>query len=184
VETIITNGQRLATMIRDLVDMVRLESGQVQLARQRVELEPFVRTLAQRLAGTLQMDRVRLSFEPALPPLSADPDRLERVLVNLTSNALKYSRPPSEVVLQTQRDGRFVRIEFIDHGIGIPADELPHLFERFFRTRDTRPQEGLGLGLYITAMLVRAHGGTIEVESEPGRGSVFRVRLPLEQQAG
>lgn len=178
-DIIITNAQRLATMIRDLVEMVRLESGRVQLVRRPLDLEGFTTTLMQRLAGTLQTERVRLDFHPGLPPLNADPDRLERVLVNLLSNALKYSRPPKEVVVRVRREAESLHIEVIDQGEGISPHELPHLFERFFRTQDTRQQEGLGLGLYITAMLVRAHGGTIEVQSQLGQGSVFRVRLPL-----
>ncbi len=178
-DTIITNAQRLATMIRDLVDMVRLENGRVQLIRRDVDLESFTATLIQRLAGTLQTERVRLDFEPGLPPLTADPDRLERILVNLVSNALKYSRPPEEVIVRARREEQAVCIDVVDHGIGISQNELPHMFERFFRTQNTRQQEGLGLGLYITAMLARAHGGSIEVESQLGQGSVFRVRLPL-----
>lgn len=178
-DIIITNAQRLATMIRDLVEMVRLESGQVEMVRRQLDLEAFTTTLMQRLAGTLQTERVRLDFEPELPPLTADPDRLERVLVNLVSNALKYSRPPTEVVVRARREDESLCIDVIDQGAGISPHELPHLFERFFRTQNTRQQEGLGLGLYITAMLVRAHGGTIDVQSQLGQGSVFRVRLPL-----
>jgi len=180
VNTIVANGQRLATMMRDLVEMVRLESGQFQLARRPIDVQAFVTGLCERLAGTLPTERVRMSFEPRLPPLPADPDRLERVLVNLLSNALKYSDPPVEVFMHSSCVDGFVAITVTDHGVGIPHQKLPHLFERCTCAEDNRRQDGLGLGLYITDMLVRAHGGRVEVESELGKGSVFRVLLPVD----
>jgi signal transduction histidine kinase len=178
VDTIIANGQRLDTMIRDLVDMARLENGQVKLARKPIAVQAFMTALVERMAGTLPTQRLRLSFEPSLPPLPADPDRLERVLVNLLGNALKYSDAPAEVLVHSSCAGGFVAIAVTDRGVGIPRQELPHVFERCCRGNNSGRQDSLGLGLYITALLVRAHGGRIEVESELGKGSVFRVFLP------
>jgi two-component system, OmpR family, phosphate regulon sensor histidine kinase PhoR len=180
VATIIANGQRLATMIRDLVDSARLESGRIQLARKPINVQTFITELVERLAETLPTERIRLSFQARLPSLPADPDRLERILVNLLSNALKYSNPPAEVFLHASCADGFVSMAVTDHGVGIPRQELPHLFERFSRSRDGSQQQALGLGLYITAMLVRAHGGRIEVESELGQGSIFRIHLPVD----
>jgi signal transduction histidine kinase len=183
VDTIIANGERLAIMTEDLVEMIRLENGQFQLARKPIDVQAFIKSLVDRLAATLAMDRVRVSCEPHLPLLSADPQRLERVLVNLLSNALRYSDAASEVLLHVARSDGFVTISVSDRGIGIARSDLPRVFERFYRTRDNNRQEGLGLGLAITAMLVRAHGGQIEVESELGKGSVFRVTLPNQPGA-
>jgi two-component system, OmpR family, phosphate regulon sensor histidine kinase PhoR len=183
VTTIIANGQRLATMIRDLVDSARLESGRIQLARKPINVQIFITELVERLAESLPTERIRLSFEGRLPSLPADPDRLERILVNLLSNALKYSNAPAEVFLHSVCTDGFVTMAVTDHGVGIARQELPHLFERSSRTGDNRQREALGLGLYITAMLVRAHGGRIEVESELGQGSVFRVYLPVDGAA-
>jgi signal transduction histidine kinase len=180
VDTIVANGQRLATMIRDLVEMVRLESGQFQLARKPIEVQSFITGLVERLAGILPTQRLRLSFEPRLPSLPADPDRLERLLVHLLDNALKYSDAPAEVFLHSSCVDGFVAIAVTDHGVGISRQDLPHLFERCNRSKDEGRQQGLGLGLYITALLVRAHGGRIEVESELGKGSVFRVHLSVD----
>lgn len=182
VATIIANGQRLANMIRDLVDSARLESGRIQLAKRPVDVQSFITELVERLAGNLPTERIRLSFEARLPPLPVDPDRLERILVNLLSNALKYSNPPDEVLLHASCADGFVTMAITDHGVGIPKQELSHLFERSSRTKDSSRQEALGLALYITAMLVQAHGGRIEVESELGQGSVFRVQLPVDGQ--
>jgi signal transduction histidine kinase len=178
VATIIANGQRLATMIRDLVDVVRLESGQFQLVRKPIDVHRFTTDLCERLAETLPTERLRLSSQPGLPAVSADPERLERMLVHLLSNALKYSDASAEVGVHASCADGFVAIAVTDHGVGIPRQELPHVFERRCRSSDSGQQESLGLGLYITALLVRAHGGRIDVESELGQGSVFRVHLP------
>jgi len=180
VATIIANGQRLASMIRDLVDSARLETGRIQLLRKPIDVQNFITELVDRLAETLPTQRVRLSFEPRLPSLPADPDRLERILVNLLSNALKYSKAPDEVFVHASCADGLVSITVSDHGVGVPRQDLPHLFKRSSRTSDSSQREALGLGLYITAMLVRAHGGRIEVESELGQGSVFRVHLPVD----
>jgi signal transduction histidine kinase len=109
----------------------------------------------------------------------ADPDRLERILMNLLTNALKYSAPGTPVtVALARRDGQVVTA-VSDQGPGIPPDELPHLFERYYRARETRERkEGLGLGLYITKGLVEAHGGRLWVESQVGKGSTFSFSLP------
>jgi hypothetical protein len=177
-EAILASAHRIGSMIKDLVDLARLESGQLALDRRPLDLEQFTAELRGRLAGALGMERVRVEIEPGLPPLDADAEHLERVVVNLLSNALKYSTPPSEVVLRVTRAPKGVALAVIDHGRGIAADELPHLFERFYRAPGARRSDGLGLGLFITASLVRAQGGRIEVESELGTGSTFRVLLP------
>jgi signal transduction histidine kinase len=176
--TIRTSAGRMATMIEDLVDVVRLEAGHVRIEPRPVDLAAFARELRERLRGAVAVERLRLDLPERLPPALADPPRLERILVNLITNALKYSPPDAEAVLSAEeRDGQ-VRISVRDRGVGIAADELPHLFERFYRTPAASRHEGLGLGLYITRLLVEAHGGRISAESEPGRGSVFHVTLP------
>jgi len=178
VDTIISNGQRLANMIRDLVDMVRLENGQFQLARKSLDLPTFVTGLLDRLAGILPTERIRVSCEPNLPLLPADPVRLEVVLTNLLGNALKYSDAPADVWLHASCADGLVTLAVTDHGVGISRQDLPDLFKHGPRNREGGRRESLGIGLYITAMMVRAHGGRIEVESELGKGSVFRVHLP------
>jgi len=179
VDTIIANGQHLATMFQDLVEMVRLDSGQVHLAREPIDVAAFMKKLVERLAT----DRVRLSCEPNLPALLADPERLERVVVHLLSRALKSADAPSEVLLQVGRDHGAITITVTDHGVGIAREDLPHVFERFHRASDDLRQVGLGLGLPVAAMLVRAHGGRIEVESEMSKGTVFRASFPIDPVA-
>jgi PAS domain S-box-containing protein len=177
-ESLRTSAQRMAAMIDDLVDLVRLEAGLVKLTPRAVPLASFAAELRDRLRGTLAVERLRLEVPEALPAASADPPRLERILVNLITNALKYSPPETETTLSgTLVDGQ-VQLTVADHGPGIPADEVDRVFERFYRSPSATRKEGLGLGLYITRLLVEAHGGHIRVESEVGRGSAFHVLLP------
>ena len=178
-EAIVVSARRMNTMIQDLVDAARSESGQLRLERQPVDLRSFLPGLKERLAPTMETARIQVEVPEGLPPVSADPSRLERILTNLWSNALKYSAPGTPVtVAVAQRDGQVVT-SITDRGPGIPPEELPHLFERYYRGRRAPGvQEGLGLGLYITKRLVEAHGGRIWVESELGEGSTFSFSLP------
>jgi signal transduction histidine kinase len=179
-QTIIAAAQRMDTMIQDLVDAARSEAGQIRLDRQPVDVRAFALDLSQRLAATMETARIEVQVPEGLPPAWADPARLERILTNLWSNALKYSPPGTLVTVSAvQRDGEVVT-SVADHGAGIPPEDLPRLFERYFRAGKAREgREGLGLGLYITRRLVEAHGGRIWVESEVGVGSVFSFSLPV-----
>ncbi|MHB0871215.1 MAG: sensor histidine kinase, partial [Chloroflexota bacterium] len=138
----------------------------------------YLAALKQRLAGVLEMDRVRLDLPIEVPPVSGDPNRLERIFTNLLSNALKYSPSDTEVVVTgTAADGE-VTVSVIDRAVGIPKEDQTHLFQRYYRARGARKTEGLGLGLYITRMLVEAHGDRIWVESGAGQRSSFSFTLP------
>ncbi|HEX2988643.1 MAG TPA: PAS domain-containing sensor histidine kinase, partial [Chloroflexota bacterium] len=179
VDAIYTGARRMNAMIQDLVDMARVESGQLTLNRTRLELRSYLAELIQRLKGVLDVERVRLEVEEGLPEVIADPDRLERVMTNLLSNALKYSLPETPVrVTATCIDGN-VQLSVKDEGVGIAPEDLRRLFERFYRASGARKTEGLGLGLYISRMLVEAMGGKIWVESEIGQGSSFNFTLLL-----
>ncbi len=175
-DAILVSARRMNAMIQDLLDLARVESRQLALRRTRMELRSFVLDLEQRMEAVLDTGRIRAEIPEGLPEVWADPDRLERVLTNLLSNALKYSE--EEVRVTAARDGDQVRVSVIDRGVGIPPEDREHLFERYYRAKGARKAEGLGLGLYISRMLVDAMGGRIWVETEVGKGSCFSFTLP------
>ncbi len=178
-EAIAANAKRMNAMIQDLVDSARLGSGQMQLQTQALDLRSVISGLLSTSAGGIDVGRVRVEISQELPPVWADQDRLERILTNLLTNALKYSPPGADVLLSADRSGAEARISVVDKGQGIPSEELPRLFERYFRAAATSETPGLGLGLYIARVLTEAHGGRIWVESEAGKGSTFSFTLPL-----
>jgi len=177
--TITRNAHRMNTMIQDLVDMARLEGRQFSLALASVPLQDYLPDLLHRLADILPVARVAMAIPPDLPPVRADYARLERIILNLLTNAFKYSDRESPVWISARREGGEIAVTIRDRGLGIAPDDLPHLFDRFYRARGERRAEGIGLGLYITKLLVEAHGGRIGVESTPGRGSLFTFTLPI-----
>ena len=177
-EAISTSATRMAAMLSDLVESALIESGKLRLDVVPVDLSDMARELRRRLAAPYDGERIRVESAPDVPRVVADPARLERVLVNLFTNALKYSAPGSEVVVRVLAEGGDVVVEVEDEGQGIAPEDLPHLFERYFRALGSSRFEGVGLGLWASRRLVEAHGGSIGVTSVAGKGSVFRVRLP------
>jgi two-component system, OmpR family, phosphate regulon sensor histidine kinase PhoR len=179
------NSRRLNFLLEDLLTIARLESRQITLEASPLNLESFLRQLAGdwqlKLAEKqLQLD---LSFAPNLPALEADPVRLEQVFANLLDNAVKYSNSGGVVRLQAIVEGEEMVIRIADEGQGIPAADLPHIFERFYRVDKarTREQGGTGLGLSIVKHIIQVHGGTVLAQSEPEKGTTIILRLPLHQ---
>jgi signal transduction histidine kinase len=126
-------------------------------------------------------ERKGVQLEPAAAPAletEADADKLKQILINLVDNAVKYSPPASRVRVRCQAQREGMRIAVEDEGPGIAADEVPHVFERFYRGRGAGATAGSGLGLAIARNLARLHGGDITLQSQPGRGSVFTLSLP------
>ena len=174
---ITSSARRMSLMIQDLADSARLEAGQMRLETRPVDLDRMVSDLLTQLTGAMDVGRIKVNIPTRLPYVNADPNRLERILINLITNALKYSRPGTDVsILAKPVDGEVVT-SVTDQGQGIAPEDLPHIFERFYRAKGTRRGDGLGLGLYITKGLVEAHGGRIWVESELGKGSTFHFSL-------
>lgn len=172
-------AQRMNAMIGDLVESARSESGQLRLDSEPIDLASFVREVVHRTGPSVEAGRIEVEMPAGLPPVDADPNRLERIFANLISNALKYSDENTPVRIGAESlDGEVV-VAVRDSGRGIDRMDLEHIFERFYRARGARKAEGLGIGLYTTRMLVEAHGGRIWVESEPGTGSTFSFTLPL-----
>lgn len=179
INAILRGAGRMNVMIQDMVDAARLEGGKLQLNRQPVQLDAYLRELLQRSAAVMETERIQLELPAELPPVAADYDRLERIMTNLLSNALKYSAAGMPVRVRVWQEDDEVVVSVADQGVGIDPRDLPHIFERFYRVKGERKTESVGLGLYITRMLVEAHGGRIRVESEVGKGSTFTFTLPV-----
>ena len=173
---ILTSVGRMERMISELVEAVRLESRSSE--PKSVSLSAFLRELLDRTNGVLPAEVIAVELDGA-PNVLADPAALDRIFVNLLTNALTYASGDSLVRVEAEVAGNALVVSVIDRGPGIPAQDLPHLFERFWRARRARQEDGLGLGLFIVSKLVQANGGRIWVESEPGEGSKFRFSLPL-----
>ena len=176
-DAICRSVHRMDAMIDDLVEAARLEGRQFELQLAPVALGPFFDDLLSRTRAALDTGRVQVEPASELPPVLADAARLERITVNLISNALKYSPPDAPVHVTMERRGGEVAVSVRDRGCGIAPDDLSHLFQGFYRAR-IRKADSIGLGLYITRLLVEAHGGRIAVESTEGQGSTFTFTLP------
>jgi signal transduction histidine kinase len=177
---ILDAGRHLLQMISDLLDLTRAESGALALRPEAVDLAALAAECAALLRPQADAAGVALGVD-ASPGLRAwaDPTRLRQVLLNLLSNAVKYNRRGGWVQVRAETlDGR-ARLTVQDTGIGIGADELPRLFEPFYRGQ-ALPADGAGIGLAVTRSLVLAMGGTVDVASVPGEGSTFTVALPGE----
>lgn len=176
-QTMKRNGEHLTRLISDLLDASRLEAGQLPLDLQRLEAGGVIEALVVRLRPSLGDRELTVRAEGAAVVL-ADRVRFEQILTNLLENAARYSgeHAPIRLEVSSVRGGTLIEVQ--DQGPGIPEDELPHVFDRFFRGRAAKARRsGLGLGLYFTRRLVEAHGGTLTVRSGP-RGSSFDLWLP------
>ncbi|MGD0611082.1 MAG: ATP-binding protein [Anaerolineales bacterium] len=176
-----TEVDALTQMAQELLELTRIESGQVPLEFIAAAPQDLLASAVERMRAQAERAGVGLRTEcpSGLPEVRTDPPRLEQVLVNLIHNAVKFTRPGGEVVLSAQLAGEFVCFSVRDTGVGISADDLPRIFERFYKADRARSGGGTGLGLSICRHLVEAHGGRIWAESEEGRGSTFYFTLPL-----
>lgn len=180
-QAIAVSALRMNNMIADLVDSTRIESGQLVLKTVGIDLDRFIHDFLRRMQGVMAVERIRVTKREPLKPVIADPNRLERIFVNLLSNALKYSPPKTAVEIEFWVDDPRMVIAIRDQGEGISPVDLPRIFDRYYRVRSCG-EEGIGLGLYIVKELVEAHNGTVWVESELGQGSTFYFTLPVLSQ--
>jgi two-component system phosphate regulon sensor histidine kinase PhoR len=174
----------LTQLVRELLELSRIESGQVELDRKPVSVPELLERAASRLRAQAERAGLTLDIQvdSSLPTAYADPVRIEQVLVNLLHNAIKFTPPGGQVSLSAQPDDTGVRISVQDTGVGIPPDDLPRIFERFYKVDKARSERegGTGLGLAIAKHIVQAHGGQIWAESQPGHSATFSFTLPTE----
>lgn len=171
----------LTRLVEDLHDLALADAGQLRLERDLVDLAALARAAAAQFSPVAEAAGVTLeALADAVPPAPGDADRLAQVLRNLLSNALRHTPAGGRITLRVARAGNQVQIAVTDTGAGIAAEDLPHVFDRFYRgeQRQARRGRGAGLGLAITQQLVLAHGGQITVASAPGQGTTFTVTLP------
>lgn len=178
---VVAQAQRLGSLINLLLDLSRIELGQLAIERARMDLRPLVRRVVEDTQSSLE--RHHLSYSEPAEPLVVDGDalRLEQVLQNLLQNAVKYSPAGGEVRVELSHEESTAVLTISDQGIGIPAEALPQLFSRFYRAPNVELLRisGTGIGLYVVKEIIAQHQGSVEVESVEGQGSTFTVRMPL-----
>jgi two-component system phosphate regulon sensor histidine kinase PhoR len=176
-----TEVDALTHMVSELLELSRIESGQVPLEMQPICPQTLLRSAKNRLS--MQAERAKLNIvlkcQDDLPAVNADVPRLEQVFVNLLHNAIKFSRPGDEINLTADQIDDMIVFSIQDEGLGIPADDLPRIFERFYKTDRARTGGGTGLGLSIARHLVESHGGKIWADSVEGQGSTFFFTIPI-----
>ncbi|HEY0256759.1 MAG TPA: ATP-binding protein [Candidatus Methylacidiphilales bacterium] len=184
-ETMKRHSNRLNALVEDLLILTRLEARQVHTEFSTVRVDAFFGQLVKDWGNRANTGAVDISIElpEKLPPFDVDALRLEQVMFNLLENAVAYSNPPRKVILSARLHGGQMEVRVADNGIGIPPNDLPHVFERFYRVDKGRSRSsgGTGLGLSIVKHIIQSHGGTVHAESELGKGTTIVLRLPLHQ---
>jgi signal transduction histidine kinase len=177
---------RLSRILDDLLLIAKTEIGERPIELQPVDLKELVEDIADEAEMFADVAGVRFELGDTVEAsIEAEPLRIRRVLLNLIDNAVKYNRKNGSVTMSMHDEGEYVAVLVRDTGIGIPAEAMPRLFERFYRVNDSERHgtRGTGLGLYLVHWIVKNHGGSIAVESEFGTGSTFTVRLPVRNPA-
>ena len=186
VEVIRNNVGRMKALVSDLADISRIESGRLKVEPREIPVASVINDALTSLRPLIDGRNQTLTMTLAddLPLVWADHSRLHQILVNLVSNANKYTPDGGSISVQASTEGDRVRIDVSDNGIGMTAEELEQLFEQFFRSEKqiVRDQQGWGLGLHVTRLLINALGGRIDVTSTEDAGSTFSIWLPTQPQ--
>ncbi len=182
IQVIQDEANRLNSLVELLLDVSRVQRGQLVIERSQVDFSALARRLVTVVQAMAEQHIIELACPEAPVLLWGDALRLEQVIQNLLQNAVKYSPAGGRITVEIQEKGESISLAVADEGIGIPPEAMAHLFTRFYRASNIQPLSvgGLGLGLYIVRHIVEAHGGTVSVMSELGVGSTFTVELPLD----
>ena len=180
---IMHNAERMSALVQDLLDLSRLESGEVNLNLAPVDVGRVVQEVVETYGEQARAKGVSLTAVDADAGMeaTADESRLQQVLSNLVENAVKFTPSGGEVHVEVERRGRWLEVRVLDRGFGVAAEDMPHVFERFYKADRAQDQGGTGLGLAIAKHIVESHGGRIWVESRDGGGSVFGFTVPAAQ---
>jgi len=182
-ETIVNESERLARLVDNVLDFSKIEQGKKIYRLRPVRLEDIAGSAVRAMQFPLAQQgfHLRYSVEEDMPELQADPDAIQQAILNLLTNAMKYSGDSREIDLRLfARDGNAV-IEVVDRGLGLTPDERKRVFEKFYRapSHESHSIAGTGLGLTLVAHIANGHGGRVEVESAPGEGSTFCILIPI-----
>ena len=182
-QTILDNTNRLHTLVNDLLDLSEIEQKKASLELTAQNLSGILREVVDNYAEAMMFkkQKLELSIADNVREVRVDKNTLTKALGNILDNAIKYSERNSEIAIRVEEEGEFVRVDIEDNGIGIPAEEVHRIFERFYRVDKARSIKsgGTGLGLSVAKHIIEAHRGKIRVTSEPGRGSKFSVYIPV-----
>jgi two-component system phosphate regulon sensor histidine kinase PhoR len=181
IDIINQESERLSRLVDNVLDFSRVERGVKEYHMVKTDIRQVIRKSVSAMQYQFKKSRVkfRLHLPRNCPQISADADALEEAVINLLSNAVKYSIKKKEVNLTVRCSKSEIRIQVRDRGIGIPQDEYKNLFTPYYRLRTTGHIKGMGLGLSLVKNIINAHQGSIEVNSIPGKGSQFTLRLPV-----
>jgi signal transduction histidine kinase len=183
-EIIRKESERLTSLINNILDFSRIESGKKEYSFRETDVADPVRTTLESYRFEFEQNGLQLEQKIAndLPQVLVDREAIARSLLNLVNNAVKYSATEKYLGVHLYRNNGDLKLEVVDHGIGIPAKEQPKIFEKFYRVGDplVHNTKGSGLGLSLVRHIVQAHGGEVGVESEPGQGSKFIITLPAQ----
>lgn len=186
-QTMHSNGLRLLKLINDLLDLVRLDSGVMLARREPVALEPFLQGMASAARQVAEDKQIELvvAIAPEVGVVMVDRDKMEKIVLNLQFNALKFTPTGGRVELCVGKEGEELVLRVSDTGIGIPAKDLPNMFSRFFQVDSSsrRKFQGVGIGLALVKELTELHEGTVAVESVEGKGTTFTIRMPYIEAA-
>ncbi len=184
-KTMQENAMRLLKLINDLLDLVKLESGRVEVRKEPLKVEEFIKGVILSVQGAARDKRVHLSanIEKDLGTLMADRDMLEKIILNLVFNSVKFTPARGKVELSAIAEGNFLVLKVVDTGMGISEQDLPHIFDRFWQADASaqRKYQGTGIGLSLVKELTEAQGGTVTAESQLGKGTTMTVKIPMEK---
>jgi two-component system phosphate regulon sensor histidine kinase PhoR len=177
---IVGEADRLTQIVTEITQLSRIETGRAELKMEPINLNVLIEGVLVEMNPLAERQQVTLSnkLSADLPLIQADKDRIRQTIINLVHNSIKFNKSGGRVIISTGYDSKSVTVSVADTGIGISKDDLPHVFERFYKADKARTGGGSGLGLAIAKHTVQAHGGDIHAQSEEGKGSTFTFNLP------